>query len=124
MKFKLSALNKPKLSIWFPLVIFLGFFAVDTQAQDGEKLFKSYCASCHSPGTNKLVGPGLAGINEKYEKDWLHSWIKNSQALIQSGDADAVAIFQEYNQLVMPPQPVDDAEIEAILSYIDESNAG
>jgi len=112
----------------FALVVLSFFFAfglsisnVNAQ-EDGEKLFKSYCASCHSPGNNQLVGPGLAGVYDKYEREWLYKWIKNSQALIESGDADAVAVYEQYNKVLMPAQPVNDAQIVAILDYVKEYN--
>ena len=94
------------------------FLQINSYSQDGKKLFKANCAACHSVGTNKVVGPGLAGISEKRDKEWLYKWIKNSGELIASGDADAKAVFEEYNKVIMPPQPVDDAQIDAILEYI------
>jgi len=84
----------------------------------GKKLFKANCAACHSVGANKVVGPGLQGVNDKYEREWLGKWIKNSAELIASGDADANAIFNEYNKVPMPAQPVSDEDIDAILEYI------
>lgn len=84
----------------------------------GEKVFKANCAACHSIGDNKIVGPGLKGINDKRKFEWLVKWIQNSPELIASGDADAKAIFEEFNKSPMPPQPVSEAEIKAILAYI------
>lgn len=111
-------------SLLLGLFAFLFTFSISNaglQAQeDGEKLFKSYCASCHSPGTNQLVGPGLAGVYDKYEREWLYKWIKNSQALIGSGDADAVAVYEQYNKVLMPAQPVNEEQIDAILLYIKD----
>lgn len=100
------------------------FLQINSYSQDGKKLFKANCAACHSVGSNKVVGPGLQGINEKREKEWLHKWIKNSGELIASGDADAKGIFEEYNKVPMPPQPVDDAQIDAILEYIANPGDG
>lgn len=100
------------------------FFQLNSYSQDGKKLFKANCAACHSVGANKVVGPGLQGISEKYSKEWLVAWIKNSGELIASGDADAIAIFEEYNKVIMPPQPVDDAQIDAILEYIANPSDG
>jgi len=113
--------NTTKRNTWFKVTLFclsFLFLQINSYSQDGKKLFKANCAACHSVGSNKVVGPGLAGINEKREKEWLHKWIKNSGELIASGDADANEIFEEYNKLPMPPQPVDDAQIDAILEYI------
>ncbi|MDA9312473.1 c-type cytochrome [Vicingaceae bacterium] len=111
-----------------PTNIFLGLFSfllamslssTTLQAQeDGEKLFKSYCASCHSPGANQLVGPGLAGVYDKYEREWLIKWIKNSSALIATGDAQAISVYEQYNKVIMPAQPVTNVQIDAILDYL------
>ena len=91
--------------------------------KNGEKLFKSYCASCHSAGNNKLVGPGLAGVSEKYDREWLYKWIKNSTGLIESGDAQAIAVYEDYNKVMMPAQPVNNSEIDDILAYVDDYNS-
>jgi len=107
-----------KLLGLFALLIAFAFSPSNANAQDGEKLFKSYCASCHSAGNNALVGPGLAGVYDKYEREWLYKWIKNSSALIASGDAQAVAVYEQYNKVMMPAQPVNNEEIDAILDYI------
>jgi len=98
---------------------------ISVNAQDGESLFKTKCAACHSVGANRLVGPGLEGINEKRTQEWLISWIKDSQALIASGDADANAIFEEYNKSPMIPfADMSDEEIIAMLDYIDTQSSG
>src|SRR5690606_18240574 len=48
--------------------------------------------------------------------------IKNSTALIASGDKDAVAIFEEYNKTVMPSfAQFSDGDIDNILAYIKEA---
>jgi mono/diheme cytochrome c family protein len=110
----------PLFGLLLSTMLFFGAATNGLKAQDGEKLFKSYCASCHSPGSNQLVGPGLAGVSDKYEREWLYKWIKNSQALIESGDADAVAVFEQYNKVLMPAQPVNNEQIDAILTYVKE----
>ena len=60
----------------------------------------------------------MAGVSEKYEKDWLYSWIKNSNALIKSGDERAIAIWEEYNRAVMTNYPqFSNEQIDNILAY-------
>jgi len=85
---------------------------------DGEKIFKQNCTACHTIGGGRLVGPDLSGVTEKREDKWLKSWIKNSQDLIASGDADAIAIFEEYNKTVMTTFDFSDEELTAVLAYI------
>ncbi|TPE42574.1 c-type cytochrome [Pontibacter mangrovi] len=84
----------------------------------GESLFKNNCAVCHSAGSDVIVGPGLQGVTERRSEAWLLKWVKNSQALIQSGDADAVAIYNEFNKQAMPSFAFSDDEIKSILAYI------
>lgn len=43
---------------------------------------------------------------------------KNSTRLIQSGDEQAVALYEEYNQLQMPSYDLSDDQILAILAYV------
>ena len=101
---------------------FLLFFSVSLSAQDGnyangEKLFKANCAACHKL-EGKLLGPALKGITETRDQDWLISWIKDSPALIKSGDKLAVQVFEENNKLPMPPNAhLSDQDIVDILTY-------
>ena len=85
---------------------------------DGEQLFKQNCTACHSLGTSRLIGPGLEGVTEKYEKEWLFKWIRNSQALIQSGDERAIAIYEEYDKVAMTAFDFSDEELTSLLDYI------
>ncbi|MEZ5008637.1 MAG: c-type cytochrome [Chitinophagales bacterium] len=86
----------------------------------GEVLFKSNCSACHAIG-RKLVGPDLANINAKREKEWLYQWIRNNSELRKSGDTDAIAIYEEYNGSPMNLYlQFTNEDIDAILLYIEE----
>lgn len=92
-------------------------------AAAGKALFNSLCAACHKLDGNS-IGPPLRGVTERRDIEWLQRWIKNSQSLISSGDAHAVEIFNEYNQVAMPPFPqLSDGDIENILAYTSEPKA-
>ena len=105
-------------------VLFLFSFSINISAQEidiakGKSLFNANCASCHKLNRN-LVGPALKGVSAKYEKEWLYSWIKNSAALIKSGDDQAVAIYEEYNKVAMNAFPqLSNEDIDNILAYTD-----
>lgn len=86
-------------------------------AAAGEKLFKANCAACHKL-YKRATGPALFGVGDKYEKEWLYKWIKNSSELIASGDARANAIFEEYNKSVMQAFPaLTNEDIDNIIAY-------
>ena len=117
--------SKVRLVTFFGLVsFFASIFFVDLAAQEpdiqkGKSLFNSQCASCHKLN-KKLIGPALRGVSAKYEKDWLYSWIKNSAAMIKSGDPQAVAIYEEYNKVAMNAFPnLSNEDIDNILAYTD-----
>jgi mono/diheme cytochrome c family protein len=89
--------------------------------REGEMLFAANCASCHAL-KNKVVGPALAGVIDKYEEDydWLIAFTQNNQKLIKSGDERANAIYEEYNGAAMNIfENLSDDQILSIYSYID-----
>lgn len=89
----------------------------------GGSLFKSNCASCHETGSTKSVGPGLKDIHKKHDFAWLVKWIRNSQAMIASGDADAIKIYNEYNKIPMTSFPtLSETDIQDMLAYIEDAN--
>ena len=127
--------KKIKKSIKFlstTLIIFTSFFSSfvvsaqevtiidnDEAIQAGKKLFNANCAACHKLN-KRAVGPALRGVSAKYDKEWLYSWIKNSTAMVKSGDAQAVAIYEEYNGSVMTSFPqLSNSDIDNILAYTD-----
>jgi mono/diheme cytochrome c family protein len=88
-------------------------------AQDqGETLFNQTCVACHTIGQGKLIGPDLANIHSKREESWIIQFVQSSQSMIADGDVDAVALFEEYNQMPMPDHPLSGDDVRAILGYI------
>jgi len=89
----------------------------------GKALFNANCAACHKLDA-KSTGPALRGVANKYDKPWLYKWINNSSALIKSGDAKAVKVFEENNKSVMTSFPqLSSADIDNILAYTSEPKA-
>lgn len=94
-------------------------FITNIFAQDsGEQIFKQNCTACHSMTKARLVGPGLEGVTDKYEREWLVKWIRNSQELIASGDERAIAIYEEYDKVAMSAFDFSDQEFDSLLSYL------
>lgn len=89
-------------------------------AQDqGKTLFEKNCQVCHRLGEGKLVGPELLGITAKRDREWLVKFIRNSKALIESGDPQAVKVFEENNKVPMQSfTNLSDGEINSIIDYI------
>ena len=92
-----------------------------TSIEEGEQLFKQNCKSCHALDA-RLVGPPLKNVQERRSEEWLHNFIRSSQSMIQEGEPQAVQLFNEYNQLIMPDQDLTDGQINAILAYVESAS--
>ena len=94
-------------------------------AEKGKTLFTNNCAQCHAVTDEVVVGPGLKGVQQRTPgKEWLHKWIRNSGALIASGDPYAQQVFNKYQKIQMSSFPnLTDADIDGILAYIDAASA-
>jgi mono/diheme cytochrome c family protein len=113
------------------LHLFLSFFLIlatvemanGADVAKGKELFIANCASCHAKNMkDRLTGPALGGTQARWagREALLYKWIRNSQAVIASGDSYAVKLYGEYNKSVMTAFPnLTDGDIDNILGYID-----
>lgn len=90
---------------------------------EGKEVFQQRCAACHSIGGGRLVGPDLAGVNDRHPELWLLKFVKSSQTVVKSGDPAAKALFDEF-KIVMPDQALSDGQIKGVLAYIREKGGG
>lgn len=105
--------------------VLLGFFLAPQLAEaqpNGAELFANNCASCHKIHED-LVGPALKGVHERRDQAWLLKWIRNSQAVIASGDPYAVKLYEKWNKSAMTAFDWTDEEILAVLAYVKEEGA-
>ena len=108
-----------------PLMIgLLSQSAFSADASKGEQLYQQkICASCHTIGGGRLVGPDLKGVTAKRERSWLVRWIMEPDKMLAEGDSLAKQIAQEYNNIPMPPSGATKAQVEDILAYIEAKSA-
>ncbi|WP_045475168.1 c-type cytochrome [Winogradskyella sp. PG-2] len=114
-------------------ILHLGFillltFSTSLTAQEGDPvkgkaLFNANCAACHKLD-KPMTGPALRNVEARLAEDegldraWLNAWIRNSAAVIKSGDAYANKIYKEYKGVAMTPYPgFTDQDISDILAY-------
>lgn len=95
-----------------------GLWTTPRQTDQGQKNFQTLCSVCHTVGGGRLVGPDLQGVSERRSEGWIIRWVRHSQELVAAGDPDAVVLFQEFNRIPMPDQPLSDEEILGIIGYI------
>ena len=115
-----------KLFIKATVLIGITFGTITTQAQDGQALFKSKCNTCHLLD-KASTGPMLKGVKQKWtdagEAEMLYQWVQNSTGLIGTGKSKMANEIKGFSPMEMPAQQVNNEEIDAILSYVDNPPA-
>jgi cytochrome c551/c552 len=88
-------------------------------ANTAETIFRSKCALCHEFKSDK-IGPALEGAPARWQDPAkLASFIRNSQAVIKSGDPYAAALYEKWHHSQMPAFPeLSDADIQALIEYL------
>jgi putative heme-binding domain-containing protein len=95
------------------------------QVAEGKTIFNNNCLTCHAVTNEVVVGPGLKGVNQRRQMDWLINWIHNPQKVIESGDKYANDLVKKFNGQIMPAFPdLTDQQIQSVLAYIDVAGSG
>lgn len=88
----------------------------------GESLFRSRCASCHSMRGDKTnasqIGPDLRGVLRRRSVEWVGRWIQEPDRMLAEKDPQAMALFAQYKQVLMPNMKLNRIEIDALLDYL------
>lgn len=84
----------------------------------GEGLFFSTCAACHTVGGGVRVGPDLAGVTLRRDRDWLESYIETPQRMIARGDPIAVALDAQFPAVRMPNLGLGSTDVADLLHYL------
>lgn len=115
--------NIAKSALSLFAVLLLSQFTASA-APDGQAIFKANCASCHNP-LKDATGPALKGVDARVpSKEWLYKWVKNSAAVIASGDKYANDIYTKWNKTAMTGfSNLSNEEIDAVITYVNSVKA-
>ncbi len=103
------------------LALLVSALTVNANAGENEaaKIFVQRCTACHTFGKGVKVGPDLKGVTARRPRDWLLRFIRSSQAVIDSGDPVAVALFAEFRRQRMPDwTDLSEEQVGAILDWL------
>ena len=122
MSNKVTNLTSKALNFLLSFLFVASAFAQEIPSDEsivaaGEATWKANCVQCHKVHS-QVIGPALANVYERRSIEWLNAWIKNSQAMIASGDEQAVELWEEYKPTVMPAYPFSDDQVMELLAYI------
>src|SRR5215469_8869857 len=76
----------------------------DASIDDGKTIFTSRCTSCHNVNA-QVVGPALANVDQRHSVDWIVSFVHSPKTMIGKNDEAAVALYNQFNQIIMPDHP-------------------
>jgi mono/diheme cytochrome c family protein len=87
---------------------------------EGGAIFLQRCSPCHTiGGGDRPTGPDLAEVTERRERAWLVRYIREPDRMKDEGDPTALELQEKY-KMPMPPVPLADEEMEALLAFLDE----
>lgn len=112
------------------------------QYAKGEELFKMNCATCHTIGSGRTIGPDLIHIAKRRSYHWLEAFTLNSQeylhgfcrdtAIHPTSDTDyrhefylfySYCLFNQYNKSIMTSFHMSREEIHHLYDYIENESA-
>nr|MBA4167451.1 c-type cytochrome [Chitinophagaceae bacterium] len=84
---------------------------------NGEKIFNSNCGSCHNFRSDG-IGPQLSGVTGYVTDAWIIRFVKNPQAVINSGDTIARALFKKYHTVMPSFASLPDSQMYDLVSFL------
>ncbi len=100
------------------------FLSAQPNIAEGKDLFRANCGQCHNKNMKTAsTGPALGGVEERwadYPREDLYSWVRASQALIETGHPRAVELWNEYKSVMQNFPTLTDGQIDNILAYVDD----
>ena len=95
---------------------------------DGERLFRTRCAACHTIGEHVIgnavptdanrMGPDLLGVTERRDRAWLARWIREPDVMLQEKDPLAMQLFAAYGEVAMPNMRLGDEDVRDLLEFV------
>lgn len=85
-------------------------------AAEGEAKFNAICTACHQI-EQRMIGPAMKGIYERRSPEWVMNMILNPDGMLKE-DPIAMALYEEYNGMVMLNQNLTEDEARALAEYL------
>lgn len=87
------------------------------QVDEGRRLFRENCVSCHNIGGGDKTGPDLQGVTDRRANEWLQGMIGDPVGFTQS-NADARALNEQYPANMALSRMLNTAEINALIEFM------
>ena len=106
----------------FIILILIAFSFIKLSAQNGQQLFMSNCASCHSP-FKVVTGPALKGFEDRgpwSDRKELYAWIHNPAAFM-AGNKYTQDLKTQMGAMMTGFPQLNEKDIDAIADYINKA---
>ena len=91
--------------------------------EPGRILFTKTCASCHTIGRGDRIGPDLAGVLQRRERDWVERYLAEPERVRGAQDPAAVELSRRFGAVRMPNLGLSEADIADLMSFIGSASA-
>ncbi|MGQ0672216.1 MAG: SCO family protein [Hyphomicrobium sp.] len=85
----------------------------------GQALFIKACASCHSVGGGRKIGPDLAGVTSRRTHEWVTAYLIAPDRLRASNDSIALDLRRQYPGVMMPTLGLSEHDAADIISFLE-----
>jgi hypothetical protein len=87
---------------------------------DGKGIYEMKCQACHKLTSEKLVGPGWAGVTKRRKPEWVMNMITNVDMMLES-DPQAQKLLEEC-LVRMPNQNLTKDDARTVLEFMRKND--
>lgn len=88
------------------------------EVSDGERLFATRCASCHTIGGGDGLGPDLKGVAASRSPQWVANWIRQPDRMVKAHDPATTALVKRFRGLSMPKLGLANSDVVALVDFL------
>lgn len=88
----------------------------------GKTIYETKCSTCHEILAGNRIGPDLAGVTERRDREWLRGFIQHPGDFFANGDPVAAELLAQY-QIPMADLGLTDEDVESVLLYLESRDA-
>lgn len=89
-------------------------------AENGKKVYDVKCSACHKLTSEKLVGPGWAGVTTRHTPVWIMNFVTNTDEMINKDPAAQAQL--EICLVRMPNQNLSDDDARHLLEFMRKND--
>ena len=93
--------------------------AMPINLETGQQMFNSRCSACHTIGGGDKMGPDLAGVTKRRDREWVARYLNSAEKMRKEGDPIALELATKYKTVGMPDQRLGGSDLRDILSYLE-----